>query len=250
MIENPIISKGIHIPWGDTDEYIEIDLSENCISPISSTIEWWPKEERWVKYVTTSNLHKTSENLLEICVVYDPKKNQHLAEDDIDWGRYIIKIEMETKTGTAEWIDATDADECEIVTWNLIDVPLVGSIVKVKESVARIQRNQAKFRAALLALDECCTITGERTKEALDAAHIIPASSGGAEVIENGILLRADIHRLYDANLFIINEIGEINICGEITEGYKNLLQDCKIDATSRRRVQLALRHVSQNYYA
>ena len=249
MEEKPMISKGIHIPWEYSDEYIEIDLEAlHEILPFTSTIEWWREEKRWVKYTTTSSIRRVGGKLIEIRIIYSQAENPHLSSDEVAWGESIIQIDLNTLTGTAEWIDATNADDSGVVTWERIDVPLVGKIVR--EPVTRIQRNQAKFRAALLAIDECCTITGEKTKEALEAAHIIPASSGGAEVIENGILLRADIHRLYDAYLFTISETGEIYVHGEITEAYRNLLKNSKLEAVALRRVQRALTYVSQNQTA
>ena len=44
-----------------------------------------------------------------------------------------------------------------------------------------------------------CAVTGERTLPALDAAHIRPFADGGAHEASNGILLRRDIHGLFDA---------------------------------------------------
>lgn len=246
MKETPIISKGIQIAWEYSDEYIEIDLTAvHSISSVSATIEWWREEKRWVKYTTTSSMRKINDKLLEIRIVYSKDKNPDLANEDLCWGDSVILIDLDTKSGTAEWIDSTNTEYNGVVTWKLIDEPLVGEIVR--EPVTRIQRNQARFRAALLALDECCTITGEKTKEVLEAAHIIPASSGGAEVIENGIILRADIHRLYDANLFTINEMGKIDVSEEVAEPYKNLLKNSQIEAVTLQRIQRALAYVSQS---
>lgn len=243
MTNKTIISKGILIPWEYSDEYIEIDFTTiNKTLNISSTIEWWRKEKRWVKYTTASNI-RIEDNIIEICIMYDQDNNRHLVADDVCWGKSIIRINTDTLSGTAEWIDATDGDENDgEVTWELIDVPLVGE--KVRESVTRIQRNQAIFRAALITLDKCCTITGEETKDVLEAAHIIPASQGGAEVIENGILLRADIHRLYDANLFSINVNGKIEVKQELEGTYKDLLSNSRLREETLMRIQRALTYV------
>jgi putative restriction endonuclease len=43
-----------------------------------------------------------------------------------------------------------------------------------------------------------CAVTGERAWPALEAAHIVPVASGGQHLVENGLLLRADLHRLFD----------------------------------------------------
>ncbi|MDK9718532.1 MAG: HNH endonuclease [Trichlorobacter sp.] len=247
MTNTAMISKGILIPWEYSDEYIEIDLTtiDNTLR-ISSTIEWWRKDKRWVKYSTASKIRIIEDNVIEISIIYDQDNNPHLAADDVCWGKSIIRINRDTLSGTAEWIDATDGDENNgEVTLEIIDVPLVGEIVR--ESVTRIQRMQAIFRSALITLDECCTITGERTKEVLEAAHIIPASRGGAEVIENGILLRADIHRLYDANMFTINESGKIEVQEDVADSYKDLLINSQLKEETLKRVQRALEYIQQN---
>lgn len=246
MIDMPMLSKGMLIPWEFSDEYINIDFSAgNKIEPIVTTIEWWRNEKRWVKYNVTSNIKALDAKLLVIRITYSQQMNQHLTPDDVCWGESIIKIDMDNLSGTAEWVDSNLGKNDGIVTWRRIDVPLVGEIKK--EPITRILRNQAKFRAALLALDECCTITGENVKEVLEAAHIIPASSGGTEVIENGILLRADIHRLYDANFFSISRSGKIEVHEGIKAPYKDILENFQIGATTLKRVQRALAYVSQN---
>ena len=60
-------------------------------------------------------------------------------------------------------------------------------------------------------MDRCCALTGENCESSLEAAHIIPAHEGGPEYPENGMLLRADIHRLFDAGKFrICPESGKV----------------------------------------
>ena len=43
-----------------------------------------------------------------------------------------------------------------------------------------------------------CAVTQERTLPALEAAHIRPYSDGGEHEAPNGLLLRRDIHSLFD----------------------------------------------------
>lgn len=52
-------------------------------------------------------------------------------------------------------------------------------------------------------LDQRCALTGEEQQGALEAAHIAAmASKSDNDHIGNAILLRADLHRLYDTRLF------------------------------------------------
>lgn len=66
---------------------------------------------------------------------------------------------------------------------------------------------QAKFRRAVFALFGArCVVTGCETLEALEAAHIQPVSQGGCNEAWNGIPLRADLHRLFDAQVIAFEE--------------------------------------------
>nr|WP_246703853.1 HNH endonuclease signature motif containing protein [Rhizobium sp. SEMIA 4085] len=53
----------------------------------------------------------------------------------------------------------------------------------------------------------CCAITGTSELSVFEAAHIIPYSERFADrdKLENGLLLRSDIHKLFDAHLISIN---------------------------------------------
>jgi len=42
-----------------------------------------------------------------------------------------------------------------------------------------------------------CAVTGEHSLPALEAAHILPYGQGGEHRVDNGLLLRSDLHRLY-----------------------------------------------------
>lgn len=64
---------------------------------------------------------------------------------------------------------------------------------------------QSQFRTSLLeAYDKRCAITECDAEEALEAAHIIPHSNNGISNNSNGILLRADLHILFDLYLLVI----------------------------------------------
>ena len=67
------------------------------------------------------------------------------------------------------------------------------------------RRGQPEFRQRLLAAyDGRCVITGCSVVEALEAAHIVPYAVDGAYATSNGLLMRADIHTLFDLHLLSI----------------------------------------------
>jgi len=58
---------------------------------------------------------------------------------------------------------------------------------------------QGTFRIAVTdAYERACAVTGEHSLPALDASHIRAYASSGPHDVRNGILLRADLHRLFD----------------------------------------------------
>ncbi|TOO91844.1 restriction endonuclease, partial [Vibrio parahaemolyticus] len=70
----------------------------------------------------------------------------------------------------------------------------------------RVRRGQRKLRLRLLELYDCkCAITGYAPTEVLEAAHIMSHATSGVNHSDNGLLLRADIHSLFDSNLLRIN---------------------------------------------
>jgi predicted restriction endonuclease len=61
------------------------------------------------------------------------------------------------------------------------------------------RRGQPQFRKKLLlAYGEKCAITGFDCPSALEAAHITPYMGEHTNAVSNGLLLRSDIHTLFD----------------------------------------------------
>src|SRR5207249_752132 len=58
---------------------------------------------------------------------------------------------------------------------------------------------QGIFRIAVTAAyGRACAVTSEHSLPALEAAHIRPFGDGGEHEVPNGLLLRSDIHKLFD----------------------------------------------------
>lgn len=75
---------------------------------------------------------------------------------------------------------------------------------KLREIVER--RGQPEFRNKLIAAYRSrCAVTGCDAVAALEAAHIVPYTGPESHHVTNGLLLRADIHTLFDLDLIGIN---------------------------------------------
>lgn len=67
-----------------------------------------------------------------------------------------------------------------------------------------------------------CAVTRERTLPALEAAHIRPYAEGGDHEARNGLLLRRDIHSLFDAGYVTVTPDHEFEVSGRIKEEFEN----------------------------
>jgi len=78
--------------------------------------------------------------------------------------------------------------------------PLVGEgSAYGKPQLIKPRLGQGYFRLAVTdAYNRRCAVTGERALPALEAAHIVPFADVQTHDVRNGLLLRADIHRLFD----------------------------------------------------
>lgn len=94
----------------------------------------------------------------------------------------------------------------------------------VRTQVSVIRPAQGNFRSALLGRygGECC-ITGCKVDTLLEAAHIIPYMGDHSDDVANGLLLRVDLHRLFDAHLVTINPTTfTVEVAAEVNDaGYQ-----------------------------
>ncbi|AKH69276.1 HNH endonuclease [Spongiibacter sp. IMCC21906] len=93
---------------------------------------------------------------------------------------------------------------------------------KSKEKISRavaLRRGQPKFRKQLLNMYEStCAVTGTSLPPILEAAHIVPYMGEKTNHVTNGILLRADIHTLFDLGLLGINQSYEVVVSSSMKE--------------------------------
>lgn len=85
-----------------------------------------------------------------------------------------------------------------------------------------VRKDQAKFRDLLLdAFQKKCAITACDVKRALDAAHIFPYRGEKTNCAWNGILLRLDLHRLFDSYLLTIDPLsGQVHLESSLMNSY------------------------------
>jgi putative restriction endonuclease len=97
------------------------------------------------------------------------------------------------------------------------------------EYVTRGRLGQGAFRVLVTeSYHKRCAVTGEKTLPVLEAAHIKPYAEDGPHQVNNGILLRSDLHKLFDL-------------------GYVTVTPELKLEVSSRLREEW---HNGREYYA
>jgi putative restriction endonuclease len=126
-----------------------------------------------------------------------------------------------------------DTDENDgLRLWNAVADLLRGIAAKNDQSEAprfgaeyltRARLGQGAFRVLVTdAYSRRCAITGERTLPVLEAAHIKPYAETGPHLVSNGLLLRSDLHILFDDGYVTVTEDLRVEVSKRIKEEFEN----------------------------
>lgn len=89
--------------------------------------------------------------------------------------------------------------------------------------LVRPRLGQGAFRFLVTdAYHRRCAMTGERTLPALEAAHIQRYSEHGPHRVDNGLLLRSDLHHLFDLGYLTVANDYRIEVSRRIKAEYEN----------------------------
>jgi len=93
-----------------------------------------------------------------------------------------------------------------------------GNMVEIRSRIG-----QSAFRAMVTdAYHYRCAITKEKTLPVLEAAHIKPYSEAGPNLTKNGLLLRSDMHILFDKGYLTVTDDKRVEVSRRIREKYEN----------------------------
>ena len=137
-----------------------------------------------------------------------------------DWASNIVRgrtYDTASDTGDALW----QAVEDRLVTRQraaAVEEPRFGEAYLEK---ARL--GQGAFRTLVTdAYRRRCAVTGERSLPALEAAHIRAHAAEGPNRTRNGLLLRADIHRLFDDGYVTVDPDLRFVVSPRLHEEFEN----------------------------
>lgn len=103
------------------------------------------------------------------------------------------------------------------------DVADVANGVQRKKQLRAVTErpNQGEFRKIILKnFNRKCLVSGVKIDTVLEAAHIIPVSRSGTDAVGNGLCLRIDLHRLFDATELVIYPDGTLKTSKRVEVQY------------------------------
>jgi putative restriction endonuclease len=89
--------------------------------------------------------------------------------------------------------------------------------------LVRPRLGQGAFRVSVTdAYNRACAVTAEHSLPALEAAHIRPFAKDGPHEVRNGLLLRADLHRLFEQGYLTVTPNHELWVSDRLRNDYHN----------------------------
>lgn len=89
--------------------------------------------------------------------------------------------------------------------------------------LTKVRLGQGAFRVLVTdAYSRRCSISGEKTLPVLEAAHIMPYAESGPHAIANGLLLRSDMHKLFDGGYLTITNKLKVEVSSRIKVEFEN----------------------------
>jgi hypothetical protein len=129
---------------------------------------------------------------LENLISHTPRYNvqSSIQEIDFEWANNLLSGIFQLGPAEAD-IDDTPLDA---------DDQRKAVLRQIKQ-----RRGQKLFRDTLISYEPKCAVSGCNIVDILEAAHISAYKNDTHNYLGNGILLRCDMHTLYDLDLFAIN---------------------------------------------
>lgn len=122
--------------------------------------------------------------------------------------------------------DASASDVAVAARFDALSVatPLVHEgPTRYREALGKARLGQGMFRALVTdAYGFRCAVTGAKATPTLQAAHIVPYTLGGEHKISNGLLLRSDVHALFDRGYVTVTPDLEFRASERLRDEFDN----------------------------
>lgn len=208
-------------------------FSSHSILPINFAWEVFQKRngvENYDRFITKIRSYRNSNNTIEKnpnigCIVLtDPIffNEEDWIELPSNWSRNIVQgktYSTSSNIGYDYWsrIQGIVMKYLKDQPQNILSEPQYG------EYLTKVRIGQGAFRVLVTdAYLRRCAISGERTLPVLEAAHIKPYSEFGINSVDNGLLLRADLHKLFDNGYITVTSDYKVEVSLKIKEEFEN----------------------------
>lgn len=155
--------------------------------------------------------HKIGCIVLKNCEFWDEENYLEPSDFNISFPNQVVTIKYYNENNIIQ-----DSHNIEKSNFNIVSEPREENKYEVNRRIG-----QNNFKAKLLkAYNNKCCISGETIPELLEAAHIQNYKNVLSNHVQNGLLLRVDIHRLFDNNLIYIDNDYVIHVSSLIEGTY------------------------------
>ena len=128
-------------------------------------------------------------------------------------------FEADSQTAQLLWTQVSERLQVSRV-WNEVAEP---SVMYGDPVLVRPRLGQGTFRVLVTDnYERRCAVTGEKALPVLDAAHILPVGKGGQHQLDNGLLLRTDVHRLFDKGYVTVTPDGRFLVSRRLKDDFDN----------------------------
>ena len=142
-----------------------------------------------------------------------------------DWSGNIVSGKSYDTTSTfgGSIVEAVFARMVKGASAETEQVAIVPGPIFGSHRLVRARYGQKPFQALVLdAYHRRCAVTGEKIRPVLDAAHIVPVKNGGENRLDNGLLLRSDVHTLFDAGYLGVDPKHRILVSPRLRSEFEN----------------------------
>lgn len=130
--------------------------------------------------------------------------------------------------GKCYTLDGQDSEIERAFGMLLADARPIGQVVSLGPTLGTLRLStqrlgQGGFKALMLDLyEERCAITGHKIRPTLEAAHIKSVAAGGEHRADNGLLLRADVHKMFDSGYVTVDTQWRLRVSPLLREEFGN----------------------------
>jgi len=141
--------------------------------------------------------------ILNNCQFWDSDDYKNVESHQISFGKQVVKYKYFNQYDPFQIAEGQSNSD-----FNWLNEPR-----EVYKKEVNQRKGQSKFKGLILkAYRNKCCISGETCPELLEAAHLQKYVDDRSNHVQNGILLRVDLHRLFDNDLLFIDQEYKIHI--------------------------------------